>query len=381
MIFDEPPLDAHTLDVLAQITDLRIRLRHQVSEPCQWTGMLRRVSFAKAIQSSNSIEGYHVTLDDAVAVTDDDDPVEAEGETLRAVACYRDALTYILQLADDPHYHCSPDLIRSLHYMMMKYDLDKRPGRWRAGAIYVHDEATDERVYEGPDAEQVPHLMEQLAVTLQENSRADALIRGAMAHLNLAMIHPFRDGNGRMARALQTLVLAREQILAPMFCSIEEYLGDNTQEYYAVLATVGQGGWNPQHDALPWIRFCLIAHHRQARALLARVKLYERMWHDIERRAARHGLPERAVPALLYAAAGGRLRRSSYVSMAGDITDDTGSRDLKACVEAGLILAHGERRGRYYTGAEDLRRDWAAAKQALRERPIDPFQEPALPIE
>src|SRR5687767_8009543 len=56
---------------------------------------------------------------------------------------------------------------------------------------------------------------------------------------------------------LQTLVLARGQIVAPVFSSIEEYLGRNTQAYYDVLAEVGQGAWNPERDARPWLRFCL----------------------------------------------------------------------------------------------------------------------------
>jgi Fic family protein len=50
-----------------------------------------------------------------------------------------------------------------------------------------------------------------------------------MAHLNLVVIHPFRDGNGRMARALATLVLSRSDIGEPEFSSIEEWLGANTR--------------------------------------------------------------------------------------------------------------------------------------------------------
>ena len=57
-----------------------------------------------------------------------------------------------------------------------------------------------------------------------------------MAHLNLVMIHPFRDGNGRMARGLQTLVLAREGDLAQDYISIEEYLGT---QYRKVLPSLG----------------------------------------------------------------------------------------------------------------------------------------------
>ena len=79
------------------------------------------------------------------------------------------------------------------------------------------------------------------------------MVRGAMAHLNLAMIHPFRDGNGRMARCLQTLMLARERILSPEWMSIEEFLGANTQAYYDVLSDVRRGTWNPDGDARPWV--------------------------------------------------------------------------------------------------------------------------------
>ena len=103
-----------------------------------------------------------------------------------------------------------------------------------------------------------------------------------MAHLNLVMIHPFRDGNGRMSRCLQTLVLAREQILAPQFCSIEEYLGRNTQSYYKVLQQVGSENWHPQHDARPWIRFCLEAHFVQASSVLRRVEESEAIWTQLE---------------------------------------------------------------------------------------------------
>lgn len=55
-----------------------------------------------------------------------------------------------------------------------------------------------------------------------------------MVHLNL-VIRPFKDGNGRMARFLQSYVLAADGTLAPVFLSVEEYLGQNTQEYYDVL--------------------------------------------------------------------------------------------------------------------------------------------------
>lgn len=69
-----------------------------------------------------------------------------------------------------------------------------------------------------------------------------------MAHLNLALIHPFSDGNGRMARCLQSLVLAGEGIISPEFASIEEYLGRHIGAYYAVLNGIAQGRWTPARE-------------------------------------------------------------------------------------------------------------------------------------
>ena len=93
-----------------------------------------------------------------------------------------------------------------------------------------------------------------------------------MAHLNLVMIHPFRDGNGRMARALQTLVLSRGGIGEPAFSSIEEWLGGNTEDYYRVLAATGAGAWHPERSAALWVKFNLRAHHIQAQTVRRRYR-------------------------------------------------------------------------------------------------------------
>ena len=139
------------------------------------------------------------------------EPTEANQEVWLAVTHYRQAMTYILNLADDLHFSYDESLIRGLHYMMLAYDLPKNPGKWRPGNVHVQREATGEIVYEGPDAEMVPALMRLLTERLNQKDGTPPLIKAAMAHLNLVMVHPFSDGNGRMARALQTLVLVREE--------------------------------------------------------------------------------------------------------------------------------------------------------------------------
>lgn len=353
MLFTAPVLDPHEEWVLRNVTELRQRLSSVVREPRRWLGVLRRVSFARAIQGSNSIEGYNVSLDDAVAAAEEEEPLDTERETWAAILGYRDAMTYVLQLADDPYVAVDESLIRGLHFMMLKYDLAKSPGRWRPGTIYVRNEATGAIVYEGPDAGEVPALMGQLVADLQAPSEDPVMIRAAMAHLNLVMIHPFRDGNGRMARCLQTLVLARDGILSPHFCSIEEYLGRNTEAYYKVLGDVGAGSWHPERDARAWIRITLTAHYRQAQTLLRRVEDSEQRWSELEDMVGNAGLPERSVSVLFNASLGLRIRNLTYRGETG-VTDQVASRDLRLLVDAGLLEPQGERRGRHYVRAQRL---------------------------
>lgn len=373
MLFQIPNLDPRELDVLDRIEELKRLLGYAVSVPRRWYGALRRVAFARAIRGSNSIEGYVVSVDDAIAAAEGGEPLEAEARAWEAVKAYQAAMTYVIQLADDPHFAYSTALVRSLHFMMLQYDLAKRPGRWRPGPIFVRDDEQGAVVYEGPEAERVPELMDELIGFLSQSSdEAPGIIKAMMAHLNLVMIHPFSDGNGRMARCLQTLVLARTGVLAPPFSSIEEYLGHNTRAYYDVLAEVGGGSWSPGRDARPWIRFCLTAHYRQAQTLLIRTREIQRLWDLLEIEVEQRKLPERTLFALADAAMGLRVRNATYRPIA-DVSDQVAGRDLKALADAGLLAAQGERRGRHYVASDLVLKIRTETRESHRVE--DPFAE------
>lgn len=362
-LFEPPELDELELAVIAEIDDLHQNLSMRLTAPNRWNGSLRRVQFARAVQGSNGIEGYNASLDDAAAIDLGEPPLDADEETRLAIKGYADAMTYVLQLHKEPNFHFGEQLIKSLHFMMINYDLRMRPGLWRAGAIWVENEASGEIVYEAPDVSLVPDLMRALANQLERTARDGddrPMVTAALAHLNLVMIHPFRDGNGRMARCLQSLVLARQGVLSPVFCSIEEYLGVNTQAYYAMLALTGRGAWNPQNDTRPWVRFILTAHLRQGRTTLRRAQEVERMWMEIDKLIAEHHLNSRCAVALYEAMIGFRVRNATYrASVESDegeeISEAMASRDLKQMFEAGLLEAHGEKRGRYYTAGNMVR--------------------------
>ncbi|MGQ0773037.1 MAG: Fic family protein [Pseudonocardiales bacterium] len=170
---------------------------------------MRRVLAARAIQGSNSIEGYHVSVEDAIAAVEGEDLVEATLQDRQAVSGYRRAMTYVIGLAKDNHFEYSAALLRSLHFMMTEYSLDAWPGRWRSGPIWIRNDTTGDVVYEAPENDTVPDLVQKLVHELDSDITTPAMMRGTMAHLNLVMIHPFRDGNGGISRCIQSLVLLR----------------------------------------------------------------------------------------------------------------------------------------------------------------------------
>ena len=84
-----------------------IVVERQTYEPRRWFGSMRRLSLARAIQGSNTIEGFEATLDDAAAVALGEELLDAGEETRLALAGYRNAMTYVLQLVDEKDFDYS----------------------------------------------------------------------------------------------------------------------------------------------------------------------------------------------------------------------------------------------------------------------------------
>lgn len=376
MIFAEPVLSEADRKVLGLLEGQRNRLKIATqNNPRRWFGTVRKSALARAIQGSNAIEGYNASMDEAMAAVEEEPALDETTETWLAINGYRDALTYIVQAAEDPYFEFSKQFLKSLHFMMTRFDLSSYPGKWRPGTVLVVNEETGDVAYEAPPAEEVDRLVGRLVDYLAGEIRQSALVTAAMAHLNLTMIHPFRDGNGRMARALQTLVLAREGVIHPLFSSIEEWLGRNTQDYYNVLAEVGKGSWNPDNSALPWVRFCLRAHYQQANRTIRRHEEYEAVFNGIEDLATRKGLNERTTIPLFNAALGIRVTNARYQKET-EVSAHVAGRDLKLLADAGILVPHGEKRGRYYSAGRELVAARAGARRP--DTPVDPYGLPGI---
>jgi Fic family protein len=352
MIFSTPPLKGDLQAQLDELNALRAQLGTEVTTRSRWLGSLRRQVRASSIGSSTSIEGFTVTHEEALALTSGR-KIADQDDDRQAVACYTRAMDHVGTMAIDPCFRWLDRVILDLQFEACYFQRDKDPGLWRTGPIGVTG-ADGLLEYRGPAGDDVIGLMDEVIDWLDDEDPAvDIVVKAAMAHLNVISVHPFRDGNGRISRIVQSLVLARGGLGSPEFFSIEEYLGSHTQEYYAALREAQGGSYQPHRDATGWVAFCLEAHLAQARQRLGQIERAAARWQLLEDLAEGRGWPDRMVIGLEQSLAGG-TNRSRY-SEEAEVSAATASADLRRLLDAGLIEQRGRARSISYVASERLR--------------------------
>ncbi len=364
MIYGIPSLPEGLQARLGELEELRQQLGRETAYPSPWIGTLRRQVRAASVESSVSIEGFELAPGEVEnVVAGAASGIEQSDENRLAVASYARAMDHVGVMALDPAFEWAERVILDLHFDACYFQRDKSPGHWRTGPIGVT--APDRTLaYQAPDGEEVVPLMREVIEWLRTSDPDEhVVVRAAMAHLHLVSVHPFRDGNGRISRIVQSLVLARDGLLSPEFGSIEEYLASHTPQYYAALQQVQGGHYQPTRDGTPWIGFCIDAHLDQARQRLRQIATASARWTCLERLVETRGWPDRLVIALEQSLIGG-TDRSSYEAEA-DVSRATASADFRRLLDAGLVTQQGRGPTTRYHASEKLRRD---VKDAVEEQ-------------
>ncbi|MBQ8969306.1 MAG: Fic family protein [Bacteroidaceae bacterium] len=202
---------------------------------------LRKQNRIKTIQSSLAIENNSLSLEQVTAILEGKRVLGAPNE-IQEVRGAIDAYNLLLEL--DPYKE--KDLLRA-HRLMMA-GLVKENGRYRSGGVGVFGESG--LVHLAPLAMRVPQLMGDL-LTWAKTTKVHPLIRSCVFHYEFEFIHPFADGNGRMGRMWQTLILMDWN---PIFAwiPVETIVKEHQQQYYAAIAQSDQ-----EANSTAFIRFML----------------------------------------------------------------------------------------------------------------------------
>lgn len=218
---------------------------------------LKAVAIVESSESSNRLEGISAPKSriEAIVLRETTPRNRSEQE----IAGYRDALNLIHQSALEMPF--SSNVILQVHRTVYDY-LPQEGGRWKP---------VDNKIVErGPGSDVVrvrfvpvsavatPGYMDQLATrygSLLERDEHDALVVIPAAILDFLCIHPFRDGNGRVARLLTLQLLCKAGYQVGRFISLERIFEETSESYYETLEASSRGWHEGKQDPFPWLRY------------------------------------------------------------------------------------------------------------------------------
>lgn len=219
---------------------------------------LRRHAIIRMTHHSTEIEGNQLNMAQVEALYAKK-KIDAPDRDVYEVKNYLNVLKYIEQVVAKRK-PITEEVILKIHKLVTNKTLEPHfSGAYRPGPIYVVRRRLglpQEILYTGPDARQVPRLMAEFIDWLKDSEKKDAspVLAAGIAHLEIAAIHPFNDGNGRTARALATLILYSRGYDFRRLFALEDYYNTNRQDYYRAI-NVGENYEKRRTDITSWLEY------------------------------------------------------------------------------------------------------------------------------
>jgi Fic family protein len=259
--------DIHS--ILPELTDAKAAVLSLTAIPFQrsWAENLQAMELKREVAGTSKIEGADFTdreLDEALAgATPDAKLTRSQRQARAAVNAYRWIGGLPPDLPIDEH------LIGQIHRRIVTGCDDDHcaPGQLRGAGENVGFGRPTHRGVEG--GEECRSAFRRLCAALNQEFRGhDPLIQALALHYHLGAMHPFQDGNGRTARAVEALILQRCQLKDALFIAMSNYYYDEKQRYLATLSEVRERNY----DLTPFLKFGLMGIALQCRRLLKEIR-------------------------------------------------------------------------------------------------------------
>jgi len=326
-----------------------------------WEAKFREEAISRTVHHGTHIEGNALSLEQAeklvkVNVTNAQQAAEKSGivgrdRDIQEVINYRKVIDWIDQIGSgkDKFSQYSEAIVKDIHRLTVDKILTAdQAGTYRRVEVVVKNSATDEISFRPPPFVEVPFQMDEIITWLNSAEGKDhhGIIRAGITHYELARIHPFIDGNGRVARAMAMLVLYSEGYDAKRFFSLEEYFDLNAASYYQALQSVGEG---EEFDLTYWLEYFTIGLaaeldriKHQVQKLSRDIGLKKKLGHQV-------ALSERQIIILeAMQNNAGQIKSSDLGNLLPQVSIDTILRDIKDLIKKKLIKKKGKTKGAYY---------------------------------
>ena len=248
--------DTRQLATLRALGEYRGKQRLYVAQSPEVLSDLRQVAVVESIESSNRLEGVIVAASRLKSLVLKNATPKSRSE--QEVAGYRDALGLIHESA--AHMPFTEGTLLQLHTMLYRY-MPQPGGRWKASnndIIERHPDGSTRIRFRPVAAHLTPIAMAELfaryGAALNQHL-ADPLVLAPLAVLDFLCIHPFPDGNGRMARLLTLQLLYHFDYAVGRFISLERIFEESKESYYETLEASSQGWHEAAHNIAPWLDY------------------------------------------------------------------------------------------------------------------------------
>jgi Fic family protein len=263
------------LSRIAEIVEIKAAIERSRVLPLN-EAQLRRQAILRMAHTSTSIEGNRLAQFEVGKVIEGK-AVRGPQKDILEVENYYRAIQLMDELAKQKH-PVTTDEILSLHKTVINGLAEpKKVGNFRPGDVYVLDDLGDGREvlrYKAPSSKSVPKMIEEM-VEWMKKSKEDAvhpIIKAAILHLQFVSIHPFTDGNGRVARLLTQLLLYREGWDFRKIIVLEDYYNRDRMNYYNAEHNVQGYGYKDDSDFTSWIEYFTTGFLVEARKALEQIQ-------------------------------------------------------------------------------------------------------------
>jgi len=248
----------HLITIIRQIGEYKGKQELYKKQAPEMLENLRHVAIIQSTESSNRLEGITADIQRIRDLVEEKTKPANRSEA--EIAGYRDVLSTVH--ANYEHIPFNKSVLLQFHRDLMKY-AGKEGGRWKSVSNEITEILPDgtKKIRFVPVA---PHLTPDYMQTLHERYESiskegdiDSLILIALYVLDFLCIHPFLDGNGRMARLITLLLLYRNGYEVGRYISLERVIEQTKESYYETLQKSSQGWHKGKHDALPWVEYAL----------------------------------------------------------------------------------------------------------------------------
>jgi Fic family protein len=309
-----------------------------------WEAKFREDAMVRTVHHGTHIEGNELSLNEAERLLAGAKIVGRERD-IQEVLNYRNVLKFIEEFDKN---EISEETLKHIHEMTVHRILpDDAVGTYRKTQVVVKNSQTGEVTFRPPPAIEIPFLVASFLQWLNGTSGDDVhtVLQAGIAQYEVVRIHPFLDGNGRVARALATLVLSKAGYDIKRFFSLEEHYDREPLHYYEALQSVGKLNGN----LTPWLEYFCEGLAIELTRIKDKIKTLST---DLKLKKSLGGQPlaltERQIKVIEFVQENGFLQNKSFFELFPMISEDTVLRELKDLIKKGIVKKEGTTKGVRY---------------------------------